>query len=714
MRLSSALQLSLVCVMAAVCPVLSQDYVWQKLAGPDGGRCFAIGVRPTSPCTVFVGTYRGVHRSTDCGQTWSQAGMPPDVIKCWAVDPENQLKIYAGGDYGKGVLKSLDGGATWTKYYTSSPQPLLYSLAIDPANPQIIYAGTQGKGAYRSDDGGEHWAEKNTGFVVPYLNIYSVAVKPDETNVVLAACCPGIYRSVNRGDSWSLVTPSWSAGCVYAMAFDSQNPGKVYAGTSSGRMFRSGDGGQTWEECSTGLQGWAIQALLADPSQAGRVYAATWGGGVFVTSNGGDNWSASNAGVGHLELQSLAASPGPAPTVFAGAEYAFYRSLDGGATWTMSNEGFFGLRCQGLALDASSPASIWLATSGGAYRSADWGATWNLIGRGDSYLYGIAVKPGDPSVICVAQDGSLMRTTDGGASWSVPTGASQNYYYYAVAASPSAPNVWYAAAGGLGVLRSTDGGATWQSASNGLTSTALTCLAIDPADPATVYAGTSDAGVFKTTNGGGQWQNVIEGMTNLFTWAIAVSPVNRQVVYVGTNGGGVFKSSNGGQNWSPVNTGLTEFQIDALACSPTDLDTAYAGGASRVFRTTDGGASWSALVGMPSTTILALAIHPSNPYFLYAGTDGLRVWRCSFRSDAATIAAAHAYPDGQLVRLAGKVVSAVFSGHFYIQETNRSMAIRVVSSAAVEEGDEVTLTGVLRTTSGEREIVASEVIASGE
>ena len=211
---------------------------------------------------------------------------------------------------------------------------------------------------------------------------------------------------------------------------------------------------------------------------------------------------------------------------------------------------------------------------------------------------------------------------------------------------------------GSGVLKSLDGGATWSAASSGLpapnpasnqgNSNFVTTLAIDPQNPSTVYAGIYAQGlapgsaIFKTTNGGGSWKDIgLHGFTSVDI--LAIDPQNPDTVYAkavdrigrlpqtspvcgGSNGcGWLYKTTNGGTSWSQMNAGLPN-DVTALAIDPQNPSTIYAGsGGSGVFKSTDGGANWNALnSGLTSISIGALAIDPRNPGTLYAGTaDGV-------------------------------------------------------------------------------------------
>ncbi len=133
------------------------------------------------------------------------------------------------------------------------------------------------------------------------------------------------------------------------------------------------------------------------------------------------------------------------------------------------------------------------------------------------------------------------------------------------------------------------------------------------------------------------WPNTVSAGFNVWTSngpeggiinALAVDPQTPDIIYAGT-GGGVFKSTDGGASWSAINNGLTNTYVNALALDPQTPTIIYAGtGGGSVFKTTDGGVSWSAIKhGLTNTDVNALALDPQTPAIIYAGTWGGGVFK---------------------------------------------------------------------------------------
>src|SRR5262249_29200217 len=168
----------------------------------------------------------------------------------------------------------------------------------------------------------------------------------------------------------------------------------------------------------------------------------------------------------------------------------------------------------------------------------------------------------------------------------------------------------------------------------GLTSLMVRALALDPATPSTLYAVTA-GGVFKSLNGGATWATSNSGLGGASVVNLAIDPATPSVLYARTNTYGVYRSTDGGGSWSPINAGLpvgmNGLDITALAIDPVTPTTLYAGihymtcvecTYYRVYKSTDGGDSWSYSSTGLSSQVKTLVIDPVTPTTLYAGGGG--------------------------------------------------------------------------------------------
>jgi photosystem II stability/assembly factor-like uncharacterized protein len=278
---------------------------WESLnKGIENLRMQSLVIDPSNSGTLYVGDtmYKGIYKSTDYAQSWSPVSPLLEDFNpyIWdlVIDPLNTITLYAGGE--GGVYKTTDGGASWNPMGQGRPSTHVVSLAMDPENPNILYAGTyRQNGLYKSTDGGENWRIANTGIEwygdVP--SVSALAINPSNSNVLYAGTGTynqddvlglGVFKSTNGGENWIPVNtglPYWGGGIfprIYSLAIDPLRPSTVYCGTEYGRVFKTPDGGGHWRLMDKGLDHiWYIVSLAIDPWDHHTVYAATGFPGVF-------------------------------------------------------------------------------------------------------------------------------------------------------------------------------------------------------------------------------------------------------------------------------------------------------------------------------------------------------------------------------------------------------------------------------------------------
>ena len=231
----------------------------------------------------------------------------------------------------------------------------------------------------------------------------------------------------------------------------------------------------------------------------------------------------------------------------------------------------------------------------------------------------------------------LLGAARAATAWQQTTGPGGGAIY-ALAMAPTAPFTLYAGTELMGVAKSTDGGATWATANSGLPSARVSSLVVHPVNPSTVYASTG-VGVAKSTDGGATWALVGSGWSGYSVQSLVMAPSGASLYAGGTesvwhgNGshpeGRVFRSLDGGATWTVFMNGLSGTQgVQALAINPVTPTTLYAGTYSGAFKSTNGGTSWSAVnTGLVNNNVLSLAIDPTTPATLYAATGGGGVFK---------------------------------------------------------------------------------------
>jgi photosystem II stability/assembly factor-like uncharacterized protein len=603
-----------------------------KPAGIEGGSIWALAVAPNN--NIFAATINaGVFKSANGGTSWRPLTIAPSAtrVDSLAVAPGEPQTVYAGA--GGGIFKSTDGGATWQaangglfdEETTDSREHrmiegFVYSLVVDPRDPETVYAGTWAAGLLKTTNGGASWQRLDPGL------IGSMVLDPNDPETIYvgsvgafaAGAESGVSKSTDGGRTWQ---PAGLSGTnVVALAVDPEHPEILYAGTAKG-LLKTSDGGNTWR--AGGLKG-SVSGVKIDPERPTTLYAAT-SSGVHKSTDGGRTWRALGAGrEGREGVNALALDPQNPATLYAGTGAGVLKSTDSGRTWEVSTAGMTGVRVDDLA--APTRDSAYAISSQGLLRRA--GGRWLHASAGlpTLNLSALAVDPQRPEAIYVATETeALFRTTDGGKSWrrlqSPPN--SDTAYISALAVDPQDGNNLYVGTGEEGdyvgsppgVFKSTDGGNTWRA--GGLEGP-VWGLKIDPERPATLYA-VSPTGFHKSTDGGDSWWAVDaawEGRDGVN--ALALDPQDSATLYAGTDGE-VFKSTDAGATWRDLDVGFGTDSVNALAVNPRARGMVYAGGDDGLFITVDGGETWRRYQGdLGRRGIEALAFNPTG-HTLYVG-----------------------------------------------------------------------------------------------
>jgi photosystem II stability/assembly factor-like uncharacterized protein len=256
------------------------------------------------------------------------------------------------------------------------------------------------------------------------------------------------------------------------------------------------------------------------------------------------------------------------------------------------------------------------------------------LSRFGGHVHALAVNPQTKELFLGARP--IYRSTDNGKSWTAIEGipkSEERANITSVAIDPTDPQVMYATGHGVGVVKSTDGGTTWSSASSGLGGVSSEGFAIDGKDPKTLYVWVLGTGLYRSTDAGGSWQRVDDGpkKQEIRSLASVNSPTGMGGIwlYAGLNTG-VMKSPDCfcGWDWLP-NEGLPEGRVYSLAVDPSNPKVVYAGLREGVFKTTDGGQSWTQVTDQVEDAVVT--VNAGNPNEVYAvGADG----RLVFSADA--------------------------------------------------------------------------------
>ena len=546
---------------------------------------------------------------------WTPIG-PADgaVVLSLALDPVDPSIAYAGLD-GGGVYRSTDGGRTWSpaSFGLGLDNSLTIALAVSPGEPRNVYAGTPG-GVYLSRNGGLTWQRS-----LASPPVYAIVINPLQPSRVYAGTANGMFSSEDGGLHWASF--GQSARPIFerrfrieAMAIDPVDPQTLYVSYfgAATRMYKTVDGGSTWEKLR---REWVL-ALAIDPHHPQTLYAAGYRK-VLKSTDGGRSWTA----VIGRQAYAVAVDPSVPDTVYVGDESGVLVSRDAGATWQRSRIPDRLPFVVALAPDPASPGTVLAGTflaAGGIYRSEDAAASWRPTGEAliNTPISSLAAAPGGSPLFAAGPRG-IYRTHDSGATWEKLLGEGPGV----VALLPSHPQTVYAElyAPDGPVFRSTDGGETWVAASTGLPFQSVQSLVIDPSDPLRLYVVLEEDGrLFRSLNGGATWAPL-----GLIAGKLAIDPTRPQTLYV-TRGEDVYRSRDGGATWGRVMTGgvptLDAHVLKAIAIAPSDPDVVAVADSRFVFATYDGGRTWSRLRGLEDAA--TLEFDPQDARVLYVGGPG--------------------------------------------------------------------------------------------
>jgi photosystem II stability/assembly factor-like uncharacterized protein len=497
-------------------------------------------------------------------------------------------------------------------------------VAVAQSAPEVLYAATTG-GVFKSVDHGRTWAALDR--TIGRRDVRAVAVDPHDPDVVYAGTASdNVYKSADGGATWRFSGNGVAIASILALAIDPNDPSVVLAGTAAppangaaGGIFRSADGGATWHQASvSGLPGAGATSFAFDSFDSRTVYAAA--GYVFKSSDGGATWSRLDGAIFAVPADQVLVDPRHAGTVLACNAGNAVRSADAGATWTR------------LALPDGVPTCpLAFAADGLLYAagaaSTDGGSTWKLTAPLTAGTLSLAADPSSPGTLYAAtSERGVYRSADGEGSWQGASNGLRATLILAVAVNPRNDAVVYAGINGVGLLRSrAPVGSTWQAS----LASQPALVVIDPLRPQNVYAGLFRDGLgdlLASHDGGGTWETVA-AETFVFCdgfHLLALDPTSPQTLYAGFGdgcGGDQFglKSTDGGVTWTPLRGFPTVF---SLVVAPRRPSTLYAIGAAALYKSVDAGASWAqAGAGLTGGSPSAVALDPTNPRVLYVATD---------------------------------------------------------------------------------------------
>ncbi len=403
-----------------------------RATGPPGGDVRSLVVDPNNADRFYFGTLDGqIYTSADAGKHWEllyNFNRPKLFVDHILVDPRDSRTIYVAGHRhkdGGGFFKSTDGGRNW-KESAELKNEALHSLTQSESNPDVLIAGTF-NGIFRSDDRGDSWTQLPTYNVAGLVHVESLAIDPRTTNIMYAGTWYLPYKSTDGGQTWkSIKNGIIDDSDIFAIDIDPRDPNHIIASACSG-IYESKSGGDNWRKVQ-GIpsQSRRTRAILQHPSVAGLVFAGTTEG-FWRSDQGGDadSWMVTTSR--QLEINSIAVHPSRPETVYIGTNnYGVMVSYDSGKNFVPTNGGFSGRFANAIVADREMPnriyaATINTATGGGfVFVSNDNGESWrpsmrNMPSR--LITYSILQDQRDANVIYLGTNLGVYRSLDRGTSW---------------------------------------------------------------------------------------------------------------------------------------------------------------------------------------------------------------------------------------------------------------------------------------------------------
>jgi photosystem II stability/assembly factor-like uncharacterized protein len=663
---------------------------WTPIFDKEGS--FSIGwvtLDPNDASVVWVGTGEsnsqrsvdygdGIYRSDDGGKNWTNLGLKKsEHIGRVVVDPRDSKVVYVaaegplwgpGGD--RGLYKTTDGGKTWKAVLTISENTGVVDVAIDPANPDILYAaayqrrrhvftlidGGPESAIYKTTDAGASWNKLKNGLPTVDMGRIGLAVSPVDPNVVYATVEAadgkgGIFRSDDKGSNWERRNEFDLGAMYYArVACDPKNVDRIWIMNVDLR--ESLDGGKTLHKVSETNHHGDNHAIWVDPENT-KHWLLGSDGGMYETWDDAKSWEF-KANLPTVQFYDVAVSNAlPFYDVCGGTQDNFSWC---GPERTRNINGIMN--------------SDWYVTTGGdGFRSVVDPVDANTVYAESQY--GVLVRYDKAS----GQELVLQPLEGKGEpplrwNWDSP-----------VIISPHSHTRLYFAANKL--FRSDDRGDTWKAISGDLTrqinrNTLPVMGRVWEPDAVAKNGSTSFYG------------NIV---------ALSESPKKEGLIYAGTDDGLIQVTADGGGSWTKYETfaGVPEkTYVSRLSASSHDAGTVYAAFDNHknedfkpyLLKSTDAGKTWTSIAGnLPENgSVLAFAEDPVNANLLFAGTefgafftvDGGGHW-VQLKGGLPTIAVR----DIVIRARESDLVIATFGRGFYVLDD--ISALRQASAQAVEQ-----------------------------
>ncbi len=691
--------------------------------GRIGGRVKCIAIDPNNANNLWAGSASGgIWKSTDQGANWAAVttGMHVLGVSSILIDPSNSNVIYAGtgevyrvdtsnigynvwkarGTYGIGIIKSTNGGATWSQVMTKNTAQMfaIQNMAFDPTTSNTIYACAT-DGLYRSVDNGANWSQ-----ILSKIYVKDVTINPSNTNQIVVSIGnmvnsdKGIYRTVNGNNAspiWAKITTGLPATFEGSILLDNVGAGEMIAsiGRSSStaaanrEIYRSTDFGATWTEIGGGTAGtttnhcsyqfWFAHTAAINPFATDSIMFAGVGWYRYRLSTTTRTTVA--GGTVHADVHDIKFDPAQRGRIYVCCDGGIFKSTNGGANFSPINNGLNATQFYaslGVSRNVTTPNRMigGLQDNGQVLYN---GTQWNQVSWAGGDGTSCAIDPGDHNNILASRDAKqVFRSTNGGTGGgSVTTywgfvADSRTAFVAPLAFSKSSPATVYLASDNL--HKSTNSGGTFSndafaSATNYIEAQNKTAIAIavSATNANKVYVSTSpfaqmdndvsgliitgQPNILRTTTGGTPFASIKNTLPDRFVTDIAISPTNDDSVFVTLGGFGtahVYVTGNGGTTWTAlggigssgrINAVLPDVPFNAIVFDPVDSKIIYAGCDFGVYVSSDRGATWiDYSTGFTDATLI-MDLQITSDNKIVAATHGKGIFRSDLFTGSTTL-----------------------------------------------------------------------------
>jgi hypothetical protein len=629
--------------------------------GGGNGRVSSMRALPGSTTTFFACTPAGgLWKTTNGGSSWAAVTESVSVLGASdvAFDPTNANTMYlltGDGDAGDaksiGVLKSLDGGATWAAtglQFLPSDQKRFARIIVNPTDGSILTGGSSG--IYRSTDKGATWT------VVSTLSVRDLKFNTANPQTVYAGGYSAnvFLRSTDGGTTWTSgatglptsgtqriaigVTPL-DATYVYALVANNTDYGfkGLYLSTDGGLTFTSKSTAPNilgWNSAGNdaGGQGWYDLTIAVDPANKNIIY--TGGVNVWKNTNAGAtgswtcvaNWSGSGAPYIHADNHDLNFI---GSTLFASNDGGVFCTTNGGTSWTDKSSNLQNAQIYSIGLSSTNAATILTGHQDNGTNLTTDAASWTEVNGGDGMICFID-RTNDNNMYSSIYNGAFYKSTDKGNSF--------NSFYTVTGGGWVSPwlqdpvNAAVIYAGGTNVNKYN--GSSWTAISN-FASTVGTLVSVDVAHANNqMIVAASSKTVMLTLDGGTSWNDITIGLpANTGILNVDFDLNNPAKIYAGLAsylGNNFYCSSDAGKTWINKGTGLPKVPVECFASQNNgDL---YAGTDLGAYLLSSGTSTWQPFTnGMPGVQVRDLKIFAPTGK-LRAATYARGIWECTVNS----------------------------------------------------------------------------------